>query len=67
MEPRPDALLTLLTSTHLGPAHGLAKVLCDLASDYGTTIPCEDLIDLAKQLTADLPPPYGSATKLPSA
>ena len=66
MEPRPAALLTLLTSTPLGPAHGLAKVLCDLASDYGTAIPCEDLIDLAKQLTANLPPPYGSASRPPS-
>lgn len=67
MDSRPAALLALLTSTPLGPAHGLAKVLCDLASDYGTTIPCEDLIDLAKQLTVDLPPPYGLATKPPSA
>lgn len=67
MQQRPASLIDLLTSTPLGPAHGLAKVLCDLASDYGTSIPCEDLIDLAKQLTADLPPPYGSATKSPSA
>lgn len=58
MTPHAAAILDLFKQGHHGPEHGLAIVLTDLASDYGDSIPADDLLDLALQLTADIPAPY---------
>lgn len=66
----PEQLLEVFNSGHLGTAHGIANVLGLIADNcidpdtWDDPYPCEmirreTLINLAKELTADLPQPYG--------
>ena len=64
MTPEAQQLIDLFNAAHHGTAHGLAKVLTHVADNYGDpesweAVPRDRLITLAKQLTADLPAPYG--------
>jgi hypothetical protein len=64
MSDRSAHLLDIFQSAHLGPAHGLAKVLMHIADTYDDpesweAVPRDALTGIAKELTADLPQPYG--------
>jgi hypothetical protein len=68
----PERLLHQFNAGHLGTAHGIAKVLAYVADyyaksqdplDWEPVISRQALLDLAGELTADLPAPYGRVLK----